>query len=136
MPCALSLLGWLKALKSPWRSNLPHIIPPGPSQPDLHNCLRQVWGRQAPCPAAMGGPGGSALCWVLSRERMGSVHEDQGRALPCRALRLQAALQVPLDQHLSYLWAPRGPSAVFDRFLLSSQRWVLCRFIVGHLKPP
>lgn len=46
------------------------------------------------------------------------------------------SLASALDQHLSYLWAPRGPSAVFDRFLLLSQCWVLCRFIVGYLKPP
>lgn len=107
-----------------------------------HNSSRAKSTRPAQLPAPGLGKGGPVSgChgwswWVPNRERMGSVHEDQGRALLCRALRLQAALQVPLDQHLSYLWAPRGPSAVFDRFLLLSQCWVLCRFIVGYLKPP
>lgn len=139
IPCALSILGQLKALKSPWRSD------PSPWKLDLLDpmvfkvsqvCLSpmlfllgHVNRTSMPVGARYGEgrfhllvpesqPCGSALCWVQNGQEMGSRHENYGRAPLHRALRFPTTLQVPLIRQLSYVCVPKGSALGFMLFLL------------------
>lgn len=156
IPRALSLLGRLKALKSPWRSD------PGPWKLGLLDpvvlrvsqvclspksfLLRHVNRTSMPVGAWYGEgrphlllpesqPRGSALCWVQNEQEMGSRHENYGRAPLHRALRFPTTLQLPLIWQLSYLCVPMGPALWISLLsLIPALGFMLLLFIVRKLR--